>query len=75
MLVIETNSSNTTMSTTTTTKACADCAHWKASASGDGECRRHAPQLISFEVDDDVKIQSRFPTTAQDDWCGDFEQK
>ncbi|MFC7338340.1 hypothetical protein ACFQY0_14195 [Haloferula chungangensis] len=64
------------MSTTTTiTKACAECIHWNSGVSGDGECRRHAPQLISFEVDDDVKVESRFPTTSQDDWCGDFEKK
>lgn len=60
---------------TTTTKACSDCIHWNAKSSEQGECRRHAPQLVSFEVDADVKIQSRFPTTAKDDWCGDFEAK
>jgi len=70
---VETTHSPPTMSTATTTKACADCVHWKAGASGEGECRRHAPQLISFEVDDDVSIQSRFPTTSSNDWCGDFE--
>lgn len=73
MGLIETKS---IMSTTTkTTKACAECAHWNTTASDEGECRRHAPQLISFEVDDDVKIQSSFPMTSGDDWCGDFEQK
>ncbi len=63
------------MSTTTATKACAACSHWKAGAGAEGECRRHAPQLITFEVDDEVKVVSRFPTTAAADWCGDFEAK
>jgi hypothetical protein len=63
------------MSTTTTTKTCAACAHWNDLASGKGECRRHAPQLITFEIDDDVKVESRFPMTADQDWCGDFEAK
>lgn len=63
------------MSTTKTeTKSCASCAHWKSGITGEGECRRHAPQLISFEVDDNVKIESRFPSTDAEDWCGDFEQ-
>jgi len=74
-IAIETNSTNKTMSTTTTTKACASCTHWKTQASGQGECRRNAPQLITFEIDDDVKVESRFPTTAEDDWCGEFETK
>jgi len=37
-----------------------------------GECRRHAPQTIAFEVDDEVKFESMFPVTAAEDWCGDF---
>jgi hypothetical protein len=61
--------------TTTSHKACAACSHWKASAGTEGECRRHAPQLITFEVDDEVKVESRFPTTTAQDWCGDFEAK
>lgn len=40
-----------------------------------GECRRHAPQTVAFEVDDEVKFESMFPVTAGDDWCGDFEKK
>lgn len=65
------------MSTTakTQTKACADCIHWNEVESGSGECRRHAPQMIAFEVDEDVRVESHFPMTATDDWCGDFEAK
>lgn len=62
--------------TTTDTKAktCSTCAYWEAS-SEKGECRRHAPQNIVFEVSDEMKVESRFPTTSSDDWCGDFEAK
>lgn len=63
------------MSTTIETKSCAACAHWNATGDRDGECRRHAPQTIAFEVDDDVKVESRFPETKASDWCGDFEAK
>lgn len=62
------------METMTSTKSCAACAHWNGSGQ-EGECRRHAPQLISFEVDESVKVESRFPTTSAQDWCGDFEAK
>jgi hypothetical protein len=37
-----------------------------------GECRRHAPQAIVFNVDGSLKFESRFPQTAAEDWCGGF---
>lgn len=55
-----------------TTKACASCAHYKTSTATRGECRRHAPQTIAFQVDEGVKFESRFPETKPTDWCGDF---
>lgn len=60
--------------TATTTRACEACAFWNKLEDEAGECRRHAPQTISFEVDDEVKFESMFPVTGSDDWCGDFEQ-
>ena len=63
------------MTTKTGTKACAQCIHWNETESEAGECRRHAPQMIAFEVDEDVRVESHFPVTAADDWCGDFEAK
>lgn len=63
------------MSNETTTKTCTGCAHWKATGTDAGECRRSAPQLISFTVDAETKIESRFPETAGSDWCGDYEGK
>lgn len=63
------------MTTVENTNTCATCASWKSSASTEGECRRHAPQLVVFEIDDSTKIESRFPTTKATDWCGDFQDK
>lgn len=61
--------------TQTVTKTCQACAHWKTLSNEEGECRRHAPQNIVFEVDEKVSVESRFPKTAAADWCGDFEAK
>ena len=61
------------MDTATTTKACSACTHWNATDGATGECRRHAPQMVVFEVDDEVKFESKFPVTTSSDWCGDFE--
>ncbi len=58
--------------TQTTTRACEACAFWNKTGDN-GECRRHAPQMIAFEVDDEVKFESKFPVTEASDWCGDFE--
>ena len=63
---------STTTQVATSAKACANCIHWKALASSTGECRRHAPQTVAFQVDEGVKFESRFPETAASDWCGDF---
>ncbi|MDQ8190036.1 hypothetical protein [Roseibacillus persicicus] len=62
--------------TTTETKAktCQACAYWEAS-SDKGECRRHAPQNIVFEVNEKVSVESRFPITSASNWCGDFSEK
>lgn len=62
------------MKTITTTRACAACSFWNPIEDNTGECRRHAPQTIAFEVDDEVKLESLFPVTAGEDWCGDFVQ-
>ena len=61
--------------TITISRACAECSFWNPLEEGHGECRRHAPQTVAFEVDDEVKFESVFPVTAGDDWCGDFEKK
>ena len=60
------------MQTQTITRACAACVHWNKMEDDHGECRRHAPQTVAFEVDDEVKFESMFPVTAAEDWCGDF---
>jgi len=63
------------MSTTTAGAICTNCQHWEKKTENSGECRRHAPQTIAFQVDADTKIESRFPMTAAEDWCGDFAAK
>jgi hypothetical protein len=55
--------------------ACGACTFWKHTESDKGECHRHAPQAIVFNVDGRVKFESRFPVTAGADWCGDFSLK
>jgi len=62
-------------STTTTHMACKDCTFWNPQSAKQGECRRHAPQMVAFEVDDEVKFQAKFPATAAEDWCGDFQKE
>ena len=62
------------MSTQTISKKCEACVYWKSTAAN-GECRRHAPQTIVFNVDSNVKFESRFPVTKATDWCGDFSAK
>jgi hypothetical protein len=66
--------STTAMKTKKAHRACEACAFWNPMEDSHGECRRHAPQTVAFEVDDEVKFESMFPVTAADDWCGDFEK-
>jgi hypothetical protein len=62
--------------TQTKTQACASCQYWRNDAqSSQGECRRHAPQMLVFHVADDLKFESRFPATMASDWCGDYQAK
>jgi hypothetical protein len=62
--------------TTAKTATCASCQYWSSdSEARQGECRRHAPQMLVFHVEDDVKFESRFPATLASDWCGDYQAK
>jgi hypothetical protein len=63
------------MQAATATAICQVCAFWKNSEPTQGECHRHAPQAIVFNVDGSLKFESRFPQTAAEDWCGDFSAK
>ncbi|MGJ8633176.1 MAG: hypothetical protein ACSHX7_04590 [Luteolibacter sp.] len=65
----------TTETITSETAACSKCAHWNTTAADKGECRRSAPQALVFTVDNETKFESRFPTTAAADWCGEFQPK
>jgi hypothetical protein len=63
------------MATLTKQAAREACTYWKHTEADKGECHRHAPMAIVFNVDDKVRFESRFPTTAGRDWCGDFSRK
>jgi hypothetical protein len=60
----------------TNVAACGNCRFWSTdSKTENGECRRHAPQMLVFNVDDNLKFKSHFPPTAASDWCGDYQPK
>jgi len=64
------------MNTTTTANAvCNTCTFWDKKNETTGECHRYAPQTISFVVDSETKIESRFPVTAAEDYCGEYRAK
>jgi hypothetical protein len=63
------------MEKTSVTASCQACAYWKSIESTKGECHRHAPQAIVFNVENGLKFESHFPLTAAEDWCGDFSEK
>ena len=56
---------------------CGSCKFWESrgvkpdSKRGEqvGDCRRHSPTLVMIGA----LQQSRFPTTSELDWCGDWE--
>ncbi len=64
--------------------ACKDCRYWaQTTGHPDGECHRHAPQVIAevySDRDSDGQLMSVyssnsrvFPTTMPSDWCGEAE--
>ena len=61
--------------TTTASKTCAACANWNPTGGQSGECRAKAPQTIVLKIDDETKVESRFPVTQAEDWCGEFRAK
>lgn len=62
-------------STATKTEACSKCEYWNKAESDQGECRRQPPQAVTFKVNDEVKFETRFPTTKAEDWCGEFSAR
>jgi hypothetical protein len=61
-------------------KTCENCRYFSGGGqSGDGDCRRHAPQPSSVRIrrhgrDETVALDSWWPTVSDGDWCGDFEE-
>ena len=40
------------------------------------ECRRHAPRAhVAIGIEDPMDPMAVWPTTAVDDWCGEFEER
>jgi hypothetical protein len=40
-----------------------------------GACRRSAPPVLTVQVEGghkDIQLQTVWPTTASDDWCGEW---
>lgn len=58
--------------TTLPPRTCEACCYWNELEDSSGECHRHAPQTIAFEAEEELRLESMFPMTANDDWCGDF---
>lgn len=69
---------------------CQDCQFWvphkREERKGEGECHRHAPQIVSttysstagdygaYREEVNSSIESQWPDTKSEDWCGDFQR-
>lgn len=56
-------------------RACGKCQFWQPVRDNEGECRRHAPRSVAFNVDDRTRYEAHFPETTAADWCGEFEPR
>lgn len=69
-------------------QGCANCRFWgRSNAGGHAACRAHPPRIIETvaqldlasphgggEFDESTAfIATRFPQTADDEWCGEYE--
>lgn len=64
---------------------CADCKFWEKLQGQQGGCRRYPPAVHSRMEDQYVgaspdrhtvlMIESTFPQTEADSWCGEFQQR
>jgi hypothetical protein len=54
---------------------CYTCRFWKGSSHGEGECRRHPPQLtvVPDGNEECPGVKTAWPETDQEDWCGEWE--
>lgn len=64
-----------TTQTKAAAKSCATCTYYNSTSASSGECRRHSPRNVVFNVDASVKFESRFPTIKATDWCGEFAKR
>ena len=71
------------MTRETEVMVCGSCRFFNAIRDEEGQCRRHAPRPIPWEVlfacarlatdADEPQTESAFPTVSIDEWCGEFE--
>ena len=59
---------------------CEDCKFWNETGGTDaglvGECHRNSPFPITLNGSSDASVRmAAWPTTAQDQWCGDYEKR
>lgn len=59
---------------------CENCKSWYETGGTDeglvGECRRNSPTPITLNGSSDSSVRmAAWPTTAQEQWCGDYEDR
>ena len=55
---------------------CGSCKFWEqlCDKSPDGYCRINPPVILLFPGrDPDEQVETRWPVTMEEDWCGKFE--
>ena len=62
------------------TNVCENCKFWNETGGTDaglvGECHHHAPSPIILEgAVDTIMRFAAWPSTAQNQWCGDYEER
>jgi hypothetical protein len=61
-------------------KVCENCKFWNETGASDaglvGDCRRNSPSPITLNGRSEASVRmAAWPATAQDQWCGDFEER
>ncbi len=59
---------------------CENCKSWYETGGADeglvGECRRNSPTPLTSNGSTDSSVHmATWPTTAQEQWCGDYEDR
>ncbi len=59
---------------------CENCKFWIETGASDaglvGDCRRNSPSPITLNGSSEASVRmAAWPATAEDQWCGDFEER